>query len=124
MVSSYYRLLPRPGSGTPRSGRREGFILANVVWAAHDTLDVYCALAQRVEEALLDKEELTGMLQDCSKCFDPLSHDIMLRLGSESVASQRHLAPLIRIHENLRRRFKFSGGVGEVFRPFNGILQD
>ena len=87
------------------------------------TIDVYWALALRVEDALLSGTPLSGLMLDYSKCFDRLPHGIMLRLAAESGADDRLLAPLRRMYHGLRRRFKVAGGVGLEFRATNGILQ-
>ena len=89
----------------------------------HGTLDVYWEMALRVEDALLSGTELAGILLDYAKCFDRLPHGIMLRLASESGAPDRLMAPIRSMYSHLRRRFKFCGGVGEVFQATNGILQ-
>ena len=89
----------------------------------HGTMDVYWAIALRVEDALLSGAELAGILLDYAKCFDRLPHGVMLRLASESGASDRLMNPIRSMYSNLRRRFKFCGGVGEVFKATNGILQ-
>jgi hypothetical protein len=89
----------------------------------HGTVDVYWEMALRVEDALLSGTELSGVLLDYAKCFDRLPHGVMLRLASESGASHRLMNPLRSMYSNLRRRFKFCGGVGEVFKATNGILQ-
>ena len=89
----------------------------------HGTLDVYWEMALRVEDALLSGTELAGILLDYAKCFDRLPHGIMLRLASESGASERLMAPIRSMHSHLRRRLKFCGGVGEVFQATNGNLQ-
>ena len=75
------------------------------------TLDVYWALALRVEETLQAGTPLTGIMLDYSKCFDRLPHDIMLRLGSAMGADDRIMAPLRCIYKSMRRRFKVGGGV-------------
>jgi hypothetical protein len=59
----------------------------------HGTIDVYWALALRVEDALLSGTPLSGLMLDYSKCFDRLPHGIMLRLAAESGADDRLLAP-------------------------------
>ena len=89
----------------------------------HGSIDVYWALALRVEAALLSGEAMAGLLLDYSKCLDRLPHGIMLRLARASGASERLLAPLHRIYRVMRRRFKVAGGVGQEFRATNGILQ-
>ena len=77
-------------------------------------------MALRVEDALLSGTELAGILLDHAKCFDRLPHAIMLRLASESRASDRPMAPIRSMCSHLRRRFIFCGGVGEVFQATNG----
>ena len=64
------------------------------------------------------------MMTDYSKCFDRVPQGILLRLLRELGMARRVLTPLRAMYENLRRRFRVGGGLGEEFQATNGISRD
>ena len=91
--------------------------------AKHSTVDVYWEVALLLEQAVLDGEDLSGLILDYAKCFDKLPHKIMLKLAEEAGAHARLLGPLKDMYDRIRRRFKMAGGLGTEFIATNGILQ-
>jgi len=91
--------------------------------AKHSTLDVFWEMGLRVEQAMLNDEDFSGLVLDYAKCFDKLPHKIMLKLAKAAGAHQRLLGPLKNMYDRIRKRFKLAGGLGEEFMATNGILQ-
>ena len=85
--------------------------------------DVLFDLFTQMEDALLGGEPLYGLALDFAKCFDRVPQTLTLDLAEEMGLHSRILKPLRAMYKNLRRRFKYSMGVGEPFTVTNGILQ-
>ena len=71
----------------------------------HGTIDVYWEITLKIKAALLSNTELSGILLDYAKCFARLPHGIMLRLASESGASDRLMRPIRSMYANLQTPF-------------------
>ena len=89
----------------------------------HSPDDVLYDLFTQMEDALLGGEPLYGLALDFAKCFDRVPQSLTLELVEKMGLHPRILTPLQAMYHNLRRRFKYSMGVGAEFMVTNGILQ-
>jgi len=89
----------------------------------HGAEDVWWEQALHVEEALLQSGSLFGVSLDYAKCFDRVPVHIVLKLAEEMGLSARLAVPLASLYEQLVRRFRIGGGVGQELKAANGIIQ-
>ena len=89
----------------------------------HSTENLLWKVSLELELSLLSGEPLFGVSFDYAKCFDLIPHSILLNLMAELGLHKKILGPMHSMYCNLRRRFKFVGGVGDEFVATNGILQ-
>ena len=91
---------------------------------AHGTDHVTWTLSVEMEEALMAPDkELWGFSLDLAKCFDRVPQELVFGLAEEWGMDARLLRGLRAAYTGMVSRFRLGQGVGESFKPANGIKQ-
>ena len=85
--------------------------------------DAFWVTALKVEKALLEGEELSGLSLDFQKAFDRVPHEHVFELARAAGLPHHIVNALASCYKNLNRHFKVGAFIGEGFKSTNGILQ-
>eukprot|EP01063_Lacrimia_lanifica_P009520 TRINITY_DN164_c3_g1_i2.p1 TRINITY_DN164_c3_g1~~TRINITY_DN164_c3_g1_i2.p1 ORF type:complete len:1828 (+),score=137.10 TRINITY_DN164_c3_g1_i2:784-6267(+) len=85
--------------------------------------DVLLRMGVWMEEALVDGMPLNPACFDFAKCFDSVPVEVVFALAEELGMPETVRRPLMGVYDQLRRRYRVPGGVGEEFRASAGIVQ-